>query len=196
VRSVRQSAPGALRTLIGYAQPFDSATRLIEEIAMRNAVPGVVLSVLVLASSVIVSNRNTVSAQTDPHSGTWVLNTAKSKYTPGPAPKEQTSVYTVTAQGVTVSTKGISADGKPTSTDFSANFDGKDYPVKGNPDWDAISVRRVDSHTLEFARKRAGKPVQTATSVVSKDGKIRTINTTGVNAAGQKITTFGIYDRK
>ena len=160
------------------------------------AFAGVVFSVLVLALSLPVMHRVTVSAQTDPHTGTWVLNTAKSKYTPGPAPKEQSSVYSVTAQGVTVSTKGVSADGKPTSTDFSANFDGKDYPVKGNLDWDATSVRRVDSHTLEFARKRAGKPVQTATSVVSKDGKTRTVTVTGVNAQGQKMTTLGIYDRK
>ena len=138
----------------------------------------------------------TAAAQADPHSGTWVLNVAKSKYTPGPPPKEQSSVYAVDAKSVKVATKGTSADGKPTTTDFTAAFDGKDHPVKGNADWDATAVRRIDSHTIEFTRKRAGKVVQTATSVVSKDGKTRTINVTGVNAQGQKITTIGVYEKK
>ena len=135
-------------------------------------------------------------AQADPHTGTWVLNVAKSKYAPGQAPKEQTSVYAVTAQGLKVSTKGTSADGKPTTTDFTANFDGKDYPATGNPDWDGVVLKRVDSHSIEFTRKKSGKVVQTATSVVSKDGKTRTVTVTGVNAAGQKVSTVGVYEKK
>ena len=134
--------------------------------------------------------------QADPHSGTWVLAVSKSKYTPGPPPKEQTSVYTVDGQTLKVSTKGTSPEGKPTMTDFTATFDGKDHPVKGNPDWDSVAVRRGDSHTLEFTRKLKGKEVQTAKSVVSKDGKTRTITTSGVNAQGQKITTTGVYEKK
>jgi hypothetical protein len=156
---------------------------------------GVVLSAVLLVGG-LLSNEQLVRAQNDPHSGTWVLNVAKSKYSPGPAPKEQSSEYTVTAQNLKVSTKGTGADGKPTMTEFSAGFDGKDYPVKGNPDWDAVSVRRVDSHTIEFTRKRGGKTVQTSTSVVSKDGKTRTITTTGVNAQGQKMSTVGVYEKK
>src|SRR5262245_15345497 len=138
----------------------------------------------------------TAGAQADPHSGTWVLNVAKSKYTPGPPPKEQSSVYTVDSKSVKVATKGTSADGKPTATDFTAACDGKDHPVKGNADWDAVTVRRVDSHTIEFTRKRGGKVLQTATSVVSKDGKTRTVTTSGVNAQGQKISTVGVYEKK
>jgi hypothetical protein len=138
----------------------------------------------------------TADAQADPHSGTWVLNVAKSKYTPGPPPKEQTSVYTVDSKSVKVATKGTSADGKSTATDFTAAIDGKDYPVTGNPDYDAVAVRRVDSQTIEFTRKLGGKIVQTATSVVSKDGKTRTINSSGTNAQGQKINNVGVYEKK
>jgi hypothetical protein len=161
----------------------------------RHVSVGVAGFVIVVAASLLVAPQP-VTAQSDPHGGTWVLNVAKSKYTPGPAPKEQTSVYSVSAQSVSVTTKGTSADGKPTATSFTATFDGKDAAVKGSPDWDAISVRRVDSHTLEFTRKRGGKMVQTATSVVSKDGKTRTITTAGVNAQGTKISTIGVYERK
>ncbi|MEO5739353.1 MAG: hypothetical protein ABIS29_02030 [Vicinamibacterales bacterium] len=134
--------------------------------------------------------------QADPHTGTWVLNVAKSKYTPGPAPKQQTSVYTVKGDTLTVSTKGTSADGNPLATDFAATFDGKDHPVKGSPDYDAVSAKRVNSQTIEFTRKKAGKVVQTARSEVSQDGHTRTITTTGVNAAGTKISQTGVYDKK
>jgi len=137
-----------------------------------------------------------ISAQGDPHVGTWVLNVAKSKYTPGPLPKEQTSVYSAAGQGIKVATKGVGADGKPTVTDFTAMFDGKDHPVTGTPDYDMVMMKRVDSHTIEFTRKKGGKVVQTATSAVSKDGKTRTVTTTGVNAQGQKINNVGVYEKK
>jgi hypothetical protein len=148
------------------------------------------------AAMAITAIPATADAQADPHSGTWVLNVAKSKYTPGPPPKEQSSVYTVDGKSVKVATTGTSADGKATASDFTAAFDGKDYPVKGNPDWDAVAVRRVDSQTIEFTRKLGGKIVQTATSVVSKDGKTRTINSSGTNAQGQKINNVGVYEKK
>ena len=135
-------------------------------------------------------------AQTDPHVGTWVLNVAKSKYTPGPAPKEQTSIYAMAGQGIKVSTKAVGADGKPTTTEFTAMFDGKDHPVTGNADYDATMMKRVDSHTIEFMRTKGGKMAQTATSVVSKDGKTRTVTTTGVNAQGQKINNVAVFEKK
>src|SRR5262245_46384178 len=154
------------------------------------------VSFVVLLGIVAIVSAHTASAQTDPHIGTWVLNVAKSKYTPGPAPKEQTSVYAMAGQGIKVSTKAVSADGKPTATEFTAMFDGKDHPVTGNADYDATMMKRVDSHTIEFTRKKAGKAVQTATSAVSKDGKTRTVTTTGTNAQGQKISNVAVFEKK
>ncbi len=137
-----------------------------------------------------------LQAQSDPHVGTWVLNVGKSRYTPGPPPASQTSVYAVEGAGFKVTTKGQGPLGQPTSTEFTAAFDGKDHPVSGNLDWDAVLVKRVDSHTVEFTRKKGGTVVQTATSVVSKDGKTRTVTSTGVNARGAKVNTVAVYERK
>ena len=160
---------------------------------LRKGSVGVLLfAAIVLASS--LTTRITL-AQADPHVGTWVLNPAQSKYSPGPAPKALTSVYSAAGKGFKVATNGTSGDGKPTMTEFTVDFDGKDAPVKGNPDYDAVSAKRIDSHTIEFSRKRGGKVVQTATSVVSKDGKTRTITATGVNAQGQKIITVGVFEK-
>ena len=155
-----------------------------------------VVGFVALVGTLAAVRPDSASAQTDPHVGTWILNVAKSKYTPGPAPKEQTSVYAMAGQGIKVSTKGVGADGKPTMLDFTAMFDGKDHPATGNPDFDSTMMKRVDSHSLEFTRKKGGKVVQTATSVVSKDGKTRTVTTTGMNAAGQKINNVGVYEKK
>ena len=135
-------------------------------------------------------------AQPDTHVGTWVLNVAKSKYNPGPPPKEQTTIMEAAGNGIKVTTKGVDAAGKPTSASYTANFDGKDNPVTGNPDWDMTSIKRVNANTLEFTRKKAGKVVQTATSVISSDGKTRTITSTGVDAQGRKINNVAVYDKK
>jgi hypothetical protein len=91
-----------------------------------------------------------------------------------------------------VTTKAVTASGT-NNTEYTASFDGKDHPVKGNPDWDTTSLKRIDSHTIEFTRKKAGKVVQTARSTVAKDGKTRTVTVTGVNAQGQKVNTSALY---
>jgi hypothetical protein len=154
------------------------------------------LALAVLTASLVALWPQPAFAQGNPFVGTWVLNVARSKYSPGPPPKEQTVIYEAAGQGIKVTAKGTDAAGKPTTTVFTASYDGKDYPVTGNPDYDATSMKRIDANTVELTRKRAGKVVQTATNVVSKDGKTRTITVTGVNAQGQKINNVTLYDKK
>lgn len=154
------------------------------------------LSVGVVALLAVLVSPSPLDAQADPHMGTWVLNVAKSKYTPGPPPSQQTSIYAPAGDGVKVTTKGVGPLGAPTMTEYTATFDGKDHKVSGNPDWDTVALKRVDSHTIQFIRKKAGKVVQNATSVVSKDGKTRTVTTDGTNAQGQKVHTVGVYEKK
>jgi hypothetical protein len=149
----------------------------------------------VLALSLVALFPSSVLAQADGFLGTWTLNVAKSKYSPGPPPKAQTSTYEASGQGVKVTVKGTGADGKPTTMEFTANYDGKDYPVTGNADYDATSLKRIDAYTVEFTRKKGGKVVQTGTNVVSKDGKTRTVTTKGTNAQGQQISNVAIYEK-
>ena len=94
-----------------------------------------------------------------------------------------------------VTVKGTGADGKPTLMEYTASYDGKDYPVTGNADYDATSLKRIDSHTVEFTRKKAGKVVQTGTNVLAKDGKTRTVTTKGTNAQGQQLSNVAIYEK-
>jgi hypothetical protein len=150
----------------------------------------------IVVTSLVALRPELLLAQGDPFVGTWVLNVAKSKYVPGPAPKDQTILYEAAGQGVKISSKGTDGTGKPAMTAYTANYDGKDYPVTGNPDWDAISLKRVNPNTVEFTRKRGGKVVQTGTNVVSTDGKTRTVTTTGIDAQGQKISVVAVYEKK
>jgi len=135
-------------------------------------------------------------AQTDPIIGTWKLNLAKSKLIPGPPPKSQTATYEAVGQGVKVTVKGTDAEGKPVDYQYTANYDGKDYPVTGNPDWDTIAFKRIDAYTTETNRKKAGKVVSTNTRVVSKDGKTQTQREKGVNAKGEKFSYTWVFEKQ
>jgi len=138
-----------------------------------------------------------LSAQvTDPAAGTWELNLAKSKFSPGPAPKSQTRTYEVTGADVKYTLKGIDAEGKPTLVQYTAKYDGKDYPVTGSQDFDAIALKRVDAVTAEATLKKGGKVAQTATRVVSKDGKTLTLTTNGKDAKGQAVNNILVFDRR
>jgi hypothetical protein len=135
-------------------------------------------------------------AKPDPFVGTWILNLAKSTFSPGPAPKDQTAVYAAVPGGYRVTATGTDGDGKPINTDYTAKFDGKDYPVTGNADYDTTMLKRVDAHTIEFTRKKAGNVVQTGTIVVSADGKTRTVTTDGTNSSGETVHNVSVYERK
>jgi hypothetical protein len=152
--------------------------------------------VAVLAVCLVAMSPLSGFAQTDPSIGTWKLNLAKSKFSPGPPPKSQTLTYEAVEQGVKVTVKGEDAEGKPIDSQYTANYDGKDYPVTGNPNWDAITLKRIDAYTVEFTRKKAGKVVGTGTSVISKDGKTRTITAEGVNAKGEKTSSTAVYEKQ
>ena len=154
------------------------------------------ITVAVLAVAALAFLPQSSAAEDDPFLGTWVLNVAKSKFDPGPAPKDQTVTYEAVADGVKITVKFTDAEGKPITYSFTGKYDGKDYPSTGSPNWDTQSLKRVNANTLEFTRKKTGKVVETGTNVVSADGKTRTITGTGVNAQGQKTNNVSVYDKK
>jgi hypothetical protein len=131
----------------------------------------------------------------DPHVGTWKLNVAKSKYSPGPAPKEVTMKIEAKGAGIHLTQTGFDAAGKPIKIEFSANYDGKDNPTTGVANTDTIAVKRVDANTSEATLKKGGKVVMTVISVVSKDGKTRTSTFKGTDAAGKPVNNVVVYDK-
>lgn len=139
----------------------------------------------------------TVLVAADPVIGTWKLNTAKSKYSPGPPPKSGTVTYEAANGGIKRSGEMVNADGQTVSFTYTANYDGKDYPITGNnPNADAISLKRINDYTTEASLKKGGKTTGTARRVVSKDGKTLTITLTGNTPDGKRMRNILVYDKQ
>jgi hypothetical protein len=134
-------------------------------------------------------------AADDPNMGTWKLNEAKSKYSPG-APKNTSVVYEAAGDSVKVTVDGVGADGKPTHNEWTGKFDGKDYPLTGDPSADTRSYKKIDARTMELTNKKGGKPVVTGTITVSAGGKSRTVAVSGTDASGKKVTSTAVYDKQ
>ena len=134
----------------------------------------------------------------DPVVGTRELNVAKSKFnsTLGPAPKSETRTYSESADGMTaVTIKTVSADGKEATISLSFKVDGKDYPIK-DPLADTISEKRINSHTVEYSEKKAGKDRLKGQRTVSKDGSTLTVSDTWTDTTGAKIPQTLVYDKR
>jgi hypothetical protein len=131
----------------------------------------------------------------DVNMGTWKLNEAKSKLAPG-ATKNQTVVYQAAGDQMKVTIEGTTADGKSLHIEWTGKFDGKFYPLTGDPNNDERSYKQINGRTLEGISKKAGKVVSTTRIVVAADGKSRTVTSSGTNAKGQKVTTVAVYDKE
>jgi hypothetical protein len=129
------------------------------------------------------------------HIGTWKLKEAKSELSPG-APKNHTVVYEVAGDKVKVTVDGTDSDGKPTRSEWTGKFDGKDYPVKGDPNSDARSYTKIDDRTLGFNLKKRGKRTGCGRIEVSTDGKNRTVTMRGIDSNGKKFMSTTVYKKQ
>jgi len=143
----------------------------------------------------ICSFAGAVSFAADLQLGTWKLNEAKSKATPGMG-KVMMVTYKNTLGNVKVTVDGVDAKGKPTHSEWSGKIDGKDYPVTGDPISDARSYTKVNDRTMDFAVKKGGKTTITGRIVVAADGKSRTVTTSGTDPSGKKVKSASVYDKQ
>jgi hypothetical protein len=137
----------------------------------------------------------TVCLADNPQMGTWKLNEAKSKFSPG-ATKNNTVVYEAAGDSVKVTVDGVDGDGNPIHSEWTGKFDGKFYPVTGDPTSDMRSYRKINNHTLALSGKKDGKITLTGRIVVSANGRTRTVTTTGTNSKGKKISNRAVYDKQ
>jgi len=127
--------------------------------------------------------------------GTWKLNEAKSKIAAG-APKNSTVVYEASGDNIKVTVDGVDGQGKPTHNEWTGKFDGKDYPLTGDPVSDMRSYKKINDHTLELTNKKGDKVTMSGRIVVSSDGKTRTVKVKGTDAEGKKISTTAVYEKQ
>jgi Cu/Ag efflux protein CusF len=139
---------------------------------------------------------NVAASAADQHSGTWKMNPAKSKYSPGPAPKSNTVKIDSDAENIKLTADGIDAAGNPTHVEYTAKYDGKDYPITGSPNADTVAIERLDASTIRSTLKKGDKVVMTVTSVISKEGKTRTSTFKGKDAQGQDVNNVVVYNKQ
>jgi hypothetical protein len=131
----------------------------------------------------------------DANLGTWKLNEAKSKFSPG-APKSTTVTYAAVGDSVKVTIDGTGFEGKPFHTEWTGKYDGKDYPVTGDPVQSTRSYTRVNDRTVKVTVKSGDKVALTGELVVAADGKSRTVTASGIGPDGKKFNYTAVYDKQ
>ena len=153
-----------------------------------------VLTVAVLLALTVA----VISAQDRPGLGKWKLNVEKSKYVPGPGPKNLTRTVEADGDKVKFTYEGVAANGNTISYTFSVAYDGKDYPITGSGATggaDAISVKQLGPTSFAATLKKAGVPVVNSKIEISEDGKTTTQHLTSADGKGT-INNTVVFDKQ
>jgi len=145
----------------------------------------------VSATQTSASARSTAAPgkQSDPQAGTWKMNLDRSTFVPGgPHPTGETVVIEEVEGGLKVVSSG--------GFQYTAMYDGKDYPMTGSAAADGVVLKRFDPNTIETTRKKGGTVVTTNITFISGDGKTRSNVFQGKNAQGQPITWIAVFDKQ
>jgi hypothetical protein len=125
--------------------------------------------------------------------GSWRLNVAKSKYSPGPPLRSETRVYTKGADGVKGIVSRVYGDGRSERFEYLANF-GKDIMVTGIEQYDSVTLRKVDDLTSDAVLSHAGIVYGVARRVIAPDGKTMTI-TFDRRSSETPVHNVAVYDK-
>lgn len=130
----------------------------------------------------------------DPFLGNWVLDPVKSDFSPDPTPDRRTMEFDARDGGIYNATRTVAGFGNTDVVDYTAKFDGKDYPISGSV-LDTVSLKRIDADTIERTGKTRGQVTETCHMTVSPDGKMLTMKIQG-SAYGRKYQSTQVYRRQ
>ncbi len=132
----------------------------------------------------------------DPFVGSWKLNSAKTQYTAGSAPKAVMIVVEEQDKNLHITASGTASDGAPIKVSYTVPKEGGAATVETGEEWDSIMVKRIDDHTRENTYMKAGTVIMTRKLVIAEDGKTMTSIVEGTNAKGVKVSGTDFYDRQ
>jgi hypothetical protein len=135
------------------------------------------------------------AADSDPLMGTWILNVPKSQLG-AVVPKSITRKHIPIPGGVRVVQDRVDAQGKASTGEFTVKFDGKDYPISGDPYVDRLIMKRVDKYRADGIGMKGDKKATTYTWQVSKDGKVMTYTTQRLYPPERVGTIIQILDKQ
>jgi hypothetical protein len=96
-------------------------------------------------------------------------------------------------KGLNVVVDVVDSTGKPLHYEYTVTYDGRDVPVKGDPNRDMTAMKKIDDLTFEQTNKKDGKVTTVSRLVYAKDGKSRTQTTTGTTPQGQKVNNTVVW---
>jgi hypothetical protein len=152
--------------------------------------------VVAITLSVATGTAAMAASHPDPVIGTWVLDVGKSKFTPGPAPNAARRTYAQTADGILLTYDGVAADGSAFAGKSTFHYDGKDYPITGTPDYDTLTLKRVNRTTVKSVQKKDGKVVGWTTRTITSHGQVLTLTSHGTDAKGAKFKSVAVYNKQ
>jgi hypothetical protein len=155
---------------------------------MRRAIIVGLLSVLSVGQGVIAAQGVSDSAL-----GAWTLNHAKSTFS-GAVPYRRVTTFEAVGDAIKETTYTMSAGAPSVVVEYTARFDGTDFPIS-NSTLSTVSLKRVDDQTVERTGKVQGQVVETETRTVSRNGEVLTVTTKG-NKDGVEYSSVQVYDRQ
>jgi hypothetical protein len=129
-------------------------------------------------------------------SGTWNLDLTKSEF--GEVPKPKSAHLTVAIKGKRLSWTSdvVGADGNRVRTFFDGAMDGKEYPVRNEPDAGAVSASYTlnkDGTTHAAIKSPTGRMEMTIS--LSRDAKTLIIKNELIDNSCEKVTWSEVWSR-
>ena len=139
----------------------------------------------------------TVSAA-DVFTGTWKLNVAKSKFTPGMEPKAVSVVVVEKGTDLAVSVTGTDSAGKAISVKYTLPMKGGavTYTEGAPASGPTVAAKRVNANTIDSTSSLNGKEVGSTHTTLNADGKSLTRVVKGIDANGKAFTNTEVYERQ
>jgi len=146
---------------------------------------------LAALSTVVLMAMGAAAVPSDPYTGVWTLNLARS------SGDSRSQVLTITVVGdvETYRSELLLHDGTRQVTNYTAAYDGKEHPSRTlvtEPNGtvaqrdDTVILRRFDQLTRERLWKRDGRLVRILRRVVSQDGRTLTSQIIDVDEEGHE----------
>jgi len=155
------------------------------------------LVAVVALGLVVVLSGTALGQSSNSEVGTWKLNVAKSKFSPGTEVKSRTITIEAAGAGIKQTTDEVAQDGTVRHTNSTGNYDGKDVKMVGNSsNGDMVARTRINATTTKTVWKKSGKITVTSTAVTSNGGKTRTSTTQGTEALGHDVDNVAVYDKQ
>lgn len=128
--------------------------------------------------------------------GTWVHDPDQSRFSSETPPQSITRKYEPSGSGYKLSFEQLSAQGVADTWEYTATYDGEDYPVTGTDEVDTIALYQVDERKTLGVFKKNGKEVGLYDRSVDRTGQTMTIITAGVNSKNEAYFDVTVYQKQ